>query len=257
MNNIFLRDNADLGAGRIITLDEGTQWRRRISHMRERIFQWCELVQGQPIKTIMWMYMFSYGPGEKYQPRDITNCIARMHRHYGKNLLAIAWTAELQKPDTDREHLHYHLLIVLRAGTWVQHPDTMGWWEKGSTHSEEAKKPYYIAKYVSKGCILDGRGSLPKGARLFAVWIADELIASSYMGEDMAHYKLKITAVPHWLRDIVEKHFPGCLPRKKNHGWIIEEEGIFIESRYTRISEWEAHPNNNPMRDYVIKDWKA
>lgn len=62
-----------------------------------------------------------------------------------------AWVAELTK----RGRVHYHLCFWLRRGLTPPKPDKQGWWNKGMTNVQWARRPVgYLVKYTSKG--LDG-----------------------------------------------------------------------------------------------------
>ncbi len=72
------------------------------------------------------------------------------------------WVLELTKQGRP----HYHIVMFLPYGITPPLPDKQGWWPHGMTQAKWARSPVgYIAKYASKGN--DGRGELPKGARVW------------------------------------------------------------------------------------------
>ena len=106
----------------------------------------------------------TYAPEVKWSPLHI----AMLLDHYRKWCLRrrvefrYVWVMEL----TQAGRPHYHIVAFLPPGITPPLPDKQGWWPHGKTQAKWARSPVgYLAKYASKGS--DGRGELPKGARLW------------------------------------------------------------------------------------------
>lgn len=145
------------------------------------------------------------------------NDISKLCKHYRQwcERRGIAyrcvWVAENQ-PISGK--LHYHLVLFLPRGITPPKPDKQGWWTKGSTRCEWARKAVgYLAKYASKG----GNGerwTLPKGARI-----------SGFAGlRGTARDEYRYWLAPGWLRQLVT-----C-------GDVLRKVGRWWENRTTRVA---------------------
>lgn len=224
---------------RIVTVSDGTQFitfnseAARVARAQRRVFSWADALPKdtrtikRDNKTIdlgprMVMATLTYGPDEKWSPRDITGFLKKARRKLDKKLLAYAWVAEMQ----ERGEVHYHVLLYCKRGTRIPKPDEEGWWTKGSTNIKTAKTPHYICKYVGKEKQKKG---LPKGARMYAVWINKDVIT------DEERLGFRLSAVPKWLREIISENAP-CVgyglkwARVPGGGWVIKETGEKVAS---------------------------
>ena len=110
------------------------------------------------------MVTLTYRPGAEWAASHVRDVL----RHYRLWCLRrhvefrYVWVLELTRAGVP----HYHIVIFLPLGITPPLPDKQGWWPHGMTQAKWARSPVgYIAKYASKGS--DGRGELPKGARLW------------------------------------------------------------------------------------------
>lgn len=146
------------------------------------------------------MVTLTYRPGEVYGPRDVSQFVDHLRKWSGRRgfVLRGVWVLELQR----RGAPHYHLVVWLPAGVCMPKPDKQGWWKKGSTRVEWARRPVgYLVKYSSKG--LDGAEHLPKGARIWGAF-----------GRDRdARDEIRWFRAPQWLRQLFEGGEGSCQGR--------------------------------------------
>lgn len=158
------------------------------------------------------MVTLTYAPGQEYHPRDVSTFLKHI-RQWAKRrkvILRGLWVLELTKAGNP----HYHVLLWLPRGFTIPKPDKQGWWRKGSTRIEWARKPVgYMAKYASKGT----NDPLPVNARLWgAVGRPASVIAACTWW-----------MAPAWLKGFTE---PGTLVRKVAGWWHDYSTGIEYRS---------------------------
>ena len=122
-------------------------------------------------RSFLAMVTLTYAPSQEHDKRDISrflHCVRQWCRRREVPFRYV-WVMELHKSGRP----HYHVLIWLPRGYHLPKPDKRGWWPKGMTKIEGAKKPVgYLAKYASKlanAAQGDERSTfkaLPKGARI-------------------------------------------------------------------------------------------
>jgi hypothetical protein len=161
---------------------------KRLCHMRRRVTAWVS--NGDYANQFMLMLTLTLREQSLYKTRMVENLIDKIQYRYGKKLIAYAWSHEMQK----RGVSHFHLLLVFDCKVMPFHPDSMGWWEYGTTQCEIARTPYYILKYQGKEYQKTG---LPKGARMFAVWVGGEKSEDYYWSTkprwlDALAYKMRV-----------------------------------------------------------------
>jgi|SRR5579859_6369944 len=197
--------------GEVIELDRAAC---RLSKLRSRVFAWANamhhVLQGVNVRKVMITLTYA-GVGD-WQAGHIRQYMRRIRKRCGPRLLAYAWVAELQ----ERGAVHYHILLVCKRGTFIPMPDKSGMWSHGSSKIETARTVFYIAKYVGKE--YQKMGVFPRGLRMWAVWIAKDVIGA---GE---RFIFRLSAYPRWLRDLVrDELIGGCreLPKRViGGGWM-------------------------------------
>ena len=110
------------------------------------------------------MITLTYAPDVDWQPWQIRDLLTHYRKWCMRRQVEFryVWVLELTKAGRP----HYHIVAWLPPGITPPKPDKQGWWPHGKTRAEWARSPVgYIAKYASKSS--DGRGELPKGARLW------------------------------------------------------------------------------------------
>lgn len=122
-------------------------------------------------RSFLAMVTLTYAPSQDHDKRDISrflHCVRQWCRRREVPFRYV-WVMELHKSGRP----HYHVLIWLPRGYHLPKPDKRGWWPKGMSRIEGAKKPVgYLAKYASKlASAAQGDGhaefnALPKGARI-------------------------------------------------------------------------------------------
>lgn len=195
----------------------------RITRLRRRVFAWAKTLNTlDRHKNRTVMLTLTYARVEDWQKNQIREFMLIVRKHLKDGLLAYAWVAELQQ----RGAVHYHVLLVVRKGSKIPQPDRAGWWPWGLTRTETAKTPFYIAKYTGKE--YQKVGPFPKGLRIFAVWLSDDLVS----GQEYWYFRL--SSLPGWFREVIlslpiSRHF-GDWKRAPGGGW--EYEGRCFESPY-------------------------
>jgi hypothetical protein len=222
----------------------------RIARMQRRVRAWSAAIPGESrnerrqrkrepekepdtgsiegIKYRLVMVTLTYADEDAWQPRQVTQFIQTVHRNLKEQLLGYAWVCEMQ----ERGAPHYHVLLYFPRGTRVPKPDEAGWWKHGSTRIETAKSPHYITSYTGKEYQKVG---LPKGARMFAVWLRRDAVS------EKIYFGFRISAAPAWLTKhlkIAAKKagFGIRWVRVKGGGWRIVETKTFVESEWEVIS---------------------
>jgi hypothetical protein len=213
----------DLRTGEIFTVDRK---KARIARLRRRVFSWVEATRPVTAEGYrMVMQTLTYERVEDWRPGQIREYMLFIRHRLGGRLVAYSWVAELQQ----RGAVHYHLLLIVKRGTRIPKPDLAGWWPWGLTRVETAKTPYYIAKYAGKE--YQKLGPFPKGLRIFAVWISDQVI------DMIQKWYFRLSTLPGWFRDIVLQ-LPAVDPSKKwvrppGGGWLYM--GVFYASPYELV----------------------
>jgi hypothetical protein len=178
--------------GEIVQIDA---YAGRISRMRKRIHAWAEYLAPfvhDSGRFRLVMCTLTLAPENDWHAGMIRYYMKRVRRKLKDNLLGYAWVAELQK----RGAVHYHVLLWVKAGTDVPKPDESGMWPWGSSRRETARTVYYICKYTSKGLHgADGKNhpTLPRGARIFAVWIAPNFTS------EPRFWQFTLSKLPMWV----------------------------------------------------------
>lgn len=156
------------------------------------------------------------------------NDVAKLCKHYRQWCARrrveyrCVWVAENQ-PRSGK--LHYHLVLFLPRGITPPMPDKQGWWPKGSTRCEWARKPVgYLAKYASKGG-QDEQWQLPKGAR----------ICGSAGLRGTTRDVLRWWLAPQWLRALVTC---GDVLRRVGRWWENRTTGIAYRSPYDLVDRF-------------------
>jgi hypothetical protein len=204
----------------------------RLSHLWRRCHTWATVLKaylrrvGQGYRLAMLTLTYhglDYDTGQPlpdfgWQPNHIRDFMKKLRYALRDRLLAYAWVAELQQ----RGAVHYHVLVLVRAGTPIPYPDQAGWWPHGSTRVETARTVFYIMKYAQKGQFVDENGGylvFPKGLRLFSVWIGQDVISTT------ARWYFRTSAWPQWLVNVLLEFYTGAIPRRRvGGGWTIEDE---------------------------------
>jgi hypothetical protein len=155
----------------------------------------------------------TYANDDDWQPGDIKELI-RHYRLWAKRRgepFRCVWVAELTK----RYRVHYHICFWLRCGLTPPKPDKQGWWRKGMTQVQWARRPVgYLVKYASKGLDAPSSGRFPSGARLYGV------------GGAMGH--LGWFRSPGWLRRRFGR--PGDKIIRRGSWWCNHSNGIAYRS---------------------------
>lgn len=160
-------------------------------------------------------------PDEHWEPRDIsklTKCIRSWAARQGFEVPYV-WVMEL----TEKGRPHFHLIAWLPHGRVLPKPDEAGWWTKGSTRIELARKPInYLCKYTSKGVLHDTYSILPKGARMHG--------SGGLPKDERAAIRWRM--MPAWVREKIG--FQLAKPAQGG-GWLVLDTGEVLTSPYVVI----------------------
>lgn len=182
--------NQDTGESFLIDREQA-----RIRRCQRRVHAWAECI-GAYLQRLgrgyrLVMQGLTYRPDLQWSAGDIKAYMGRVRRCLGGDLLAYAWVAEV----TRKGQVHYHVLLLVRQGAKVPMPDKSGLWPHGSSRVESARSPFYIVAYTGKEY---QKGGYPKGLRMFAVWIRQDVV------ERVAYWEFRLSALPAWFRMVVE-----------------------------------------------------
>lgn len=199
----------DRRTGEVLEVDRQAA---RLARMRRRVASWsstmADYLQSVGHGWRLVMIGLTYADGADWRPRDITVYLRRLRRHVGDAAGGYCWGAEVQ----ERGAPHYHVMVLVREGTDIPLPDASGMWEHGSSNVKSARSPWYLLKYLGKEHQKEG---LPKGARLFGLWIRPGLVGR------MALWLHRLSAFPTWLaetlRDAVHE-----VKRAEGGGWLVD-----------------------------------
>lgn len=194
----------------------------RVSRLQGRARAWAKTIEdslANQVATRLLMVTLTYRPtldqATAWRPNHIKAFMKRVRRFCGDSLLGYVWVAELQQ----RGEVHYHVLLLLKRGLRIPEPDKAGWWPHGHTRVTRARNPYYMLKYTSKARFKASDGdwkAFPKGLRLFAVWIAADVVIG------MARAAFRWSALPRWLEAyLVEQSVMVKARRCPGGGWLI------------------------------------
>jgi hypothetical protein len=218
---------------------------QRIRRMKKRVYNWIETIKPVVQRYRMVMITLTYRPGENYHPLHISEYLYNLRSYILQQqrgaggagvpavlLKAYAWTAELQ----ERGAVHYHVLLVVERGTDIPRPDNPGMWAHGMTKIEEARKPWYIAKYASKG---GKKIEYPKGIRIFAVWISEGMLDKKSL------WLWRLSKLPAWMINLGKTYydqFNGETIRKVYGGYEIGE--LILPNPWQYLGTQEINSKN-------------
>ena len=213
----------------------------RISRMQRRVHAWARALDGAISpdgKYRMVMQTLTYKELGQWKPGHIREYIRKMRRFMGDNLGAYAWVAELQR----RGAVHYHVLLVIKKSAYVPHADRAGWWLHGLSSTDNARSIYYIVKYTGKEH--QKRGTFPKGMRMFAVWLAKNIV------DEVKRWFFKLSAVPAWLRERVQtapELFCKAIKRSDGGRWFVGERSFRSPFSFVGIDYQSPKQDRDPL----------
>ena len=181
--------------------------------------------RGQQARLVM--VTLTYAQATAWRPGQVREFMLALRRRYKDGILAYAWALETQK----RGAPHYHVLLLLKPAVWLDKPDESGIWRYGSTNIVQARSPYYIVCYVGKGY---QKTNLPKGARMFAVWIAPAIVPMN----TRKRFEFRCSATPAWLAEILDRlafrlvRWALRWTRQKGGGWLLRDTGEVVHSGF-------------------------
>jgi len=231
-------------SGRVLIIDND---KTRYNRLRQRVHDWADLIGND---GSLYMYTLTYdtkgtlGSAHQWRANHIREFMLALRQYLGSALLGYAWVAELTKAGV----VHYHVLIRVVSGTYLPKPDKAGLWKYGLTRMDKAKTPFYIVKYVGKSYQKDFF-KYPKGARLFAVWIAGD-----------KQLDLRYRSLKDWQKKIVDDHgweFLGDY-KKPDTGWVYVSSSQTVN--YSKLKGIEAlrfmypHLFDELSDDYLLEN---
>lgn len=145
------------------------RYKVRYNHMRRRVRHWVDVMGPMLGNNKLTMITLTYRPEQSWQAGDVRRFMVALRALLGDDLLAYAWVAELQA----RGAVHYHILLVVPPGVYVDKYWVLDTWGLGRTRTERARSVWYIITYLGKAYqkVFE---RFPKGARCFAVWLASD-----------------------------------------------------------------------------------
>jgi hypothetical protein len=175
-------------------------WAEKLNKMRKRVFAWSQELNRYDggyrlvMITLTYDYNGTLGKAYEWSPNDIRKFMRTVVGHLDKKLIGYAWVGELQ----DNGHPHYHVLLAVKPYTRIPLPDKAGWWVKGMTrYTSKVRTVFYICSYLKKKYQKDF-SLYPKGMRLFAVWMADEVSKKHLRFEGLTRLQKFMVAEHGW-----------------------------------------------------------
>lgn len=209
---------------------------KRLAHRRRRVIAWAKAIdEGFKKNEIkMELVTLTYRPGEEWEALDIRDFSTRLRSRLGEELLAYAWVGELHKSG----RVHYHVLVVVRKGTFVPYMDDEGLWEKGSTRTEVARAPWYLVSYMKKKGgekEYQSRDEYPRYMHIHSVWIREGAIKKNLM------WGYRLSVLPWWLERMIREGgeiLEGVMPARVRGGWWVGNKrfGWYV------FSDWRVYP---------------
>jgi hypothetical protein len=207
----------------------------RLHRMKRRIKAWSEavkhLLDGGKGRYVLKMLTLTYRDIAGWEANHIRDFMNTVKGKMGDDLLSYAWVCEVQK----RGAPHYHVMLLVKRGTWVPKPDKAGWWVHGSTNVLQAESPWYLMKYTGKEYqkAYQQQG-LPKGARMFG---CPQKLGAAAASPD-AEFDFRLSAIPNWLAQKIQPIRVGygltvTWKRAEGGGWWLRwyEDGELQEKR--------------------------
>lgn len=248
---------------------------QRLKHMRKRVKAWVcavhELMKLQRCRAIF--ASTTYSPGNAWSPRHITECLHRLSKLLGADLLAYAWVAELQ----ERGAVHYHICLITTASAWLPMLDTaypdrhirVPLWPYGTSHMDFDRKPSqkYLTDYLEKA--EQKRDEFPKGLRIFSVVIRKS-VQGALAPRTLFWFRLsaavtvvakfierKVFAEAQWIRMGVEAFIGWSWQYLGGGDWLplyrgkeflpVHSEWEYVrpwdETQFSRIRVWKPSPD--------------
>jgi len=227
--------------GEMIEITDELKHKFRIDRMQKRVHAWAESVKsfgglevGKDYRQVM--ITLTYTPDVKWQPGHINGFMDGVKRVLGDKLLAYAWVAEMQ----ERGVPHYHVNLVVKKGAKIPMPDKAygqrghKLWAHGMTKIETVKSPYYLVKYTGKEHQKQG---FYKGMRIFAVWIAKDVLS------ELERRKFRLSSLPKWLAKIAllaiyQANYEQPKP-SPGGGWLFMGKVLRSEWEYQQLVDGE------------------
>jgi len=213
----------------------------RISRMQRRVHAWSNAIDGAVSGSgeyRMVMQTLTYKELGQWKPGHIGEYIRKMRRFMGDSLGAYAWVAELQS----RGAVHYHVLLIIKKSAYVPFADRAGWWLHGSSGTDNARSVYYIVKYTGKEH--QKKGTFPKGMRMFAVWLAKNIV------DDVKRWLFKLSSVPAWLRDRIhetKEYFQQVVKRRDDGKWVVGDQVISSPFTFVGVDYKDLQPDRDSL----------
>lgn len=220
----------------------------RLSRLNRRVHAWAALIPKEirafkrGKETVeaprLVMVTLTYHLARDWRANHIRAYMLALRAALKSRLIGYSWICENQT----RGVPHYHIMLYVRRGTRIPTPDASGMWPHGSSRIETAHSPFYIVKYTAKEYQKQG---LPKGARMFAVWV-DKKVIDSPAAKLLLNFRA--SSLPAWFRSEVlawaeeeDAHlmaaaYCSCWARAPGGGWLLRPTGERFPSPWALVS---------------------
>ena len=196
----------------------------RINRLEHRLREWAGVIFNKmaSLKVRFEKFELSYADNRTWCKNDIGEYISKVAGQVGKeNIAGYVWVLENKTGVT--KNYHYHVCFcVLASAHKIKFADKSGHWSKGSTYKSKNDTGFsvkYMMKYLGKPGGQKDFNVLPKGARLFAVYLNKKYFTL----DDLM--TVRRAGYPGWL--VTELYRRGLLhwscSRASGGGWLIKD----------------------------------
>jgi hypothetical protein len=140
----------------------------------------------------------------------------------------------------------------MKIGSDLPYPDKAGLWPFGFTRIEVAMTPFYLITYLGKEYQKDF-SRFPKGIRVFAVFIRDELLKKALRYHSLKLFQKEIVDEFGWSELNALTKLRKQMNDENNFGWRVWTFERDVESALQQVEGWVESGHSWSGRDLFIR----